>query len=138
MPNNREPSIKDEFYLPKYQYRTAVNFCYQYKELKAEYEATDGQRGMVYDDMPHGSGTSDPAFIIGAKRAELAKKIELIEQSVLSACGSRRALYRLVLLGVTDESMTFNRLKAVYNIPVNKNQYTRIRRAIYWTVAQKL
>lgn len=139
MPYRRDPSERDMFYLPKYQFRTAVNFCLQYPEIKAEYETLDGSRAITQDGMPHGSGTSDPTMVIADRRAHLSKKLDIIEDAVTWASRySNKKIARHLLLAVTIENMTFDRLKREYKIPIDKNQFTKFRRMIYWKVAQKI
>lgn len=139
MPLKRDPCRKDPFYLPKYQFRTAVNFCLQYKDLKAEYATMDGRRGMIYDDMPHGTGTTDPTMSVAEARMRISNKIDIIEGAVKTvSCYSSKRIATHLLLAVTEEGMTYKELQEKYKIPVDRPSFSRYRRMIYWIVAQKI
>lgn len=134
MPHNRAPKKGAKYYLPKYEYKTVVAFCFQYPELKRKLRDIDGFHAVVNDGMPHSSGTSNPTESDAIKRAEIQSKIELIESVTKEQTGM---LYHWMIQGITDETMTYNRLRN-QGIPVGKNLYSEIRRRVYYHIAQRL
>lgn len=135
MPHNRAPKEGADFYLPKYEYRTAVAFCFQYPELQRKLRNIDGFHNIVNDGMPHGTGTSDPTAYDAIKRAEIKAKIDIIEETVMETVGV--VLYKWMILAVTDETMTYNRLRMA-GIPLSKNLFSRMRRNIYYNVSKRI
>lgn len=136
MGHNKAPKPGSKYYLPKYRYKTVVNFCFQYPELKDELRALDGFRSHAGDGMPHGSGTGDPTAASGERRAELSSKIDLIETTVKECVGG--VLYPYMLRGVTDENCTYTYLRTVMSMPLSVNAYTKYRRKIYYTLSKRI
>lgn len=134
MPHNRCPKEGSKYYLPKYEYKTVVAFCFQYNELKRKLKSIDGFHAVVNDGMPHSSGTSDPTVSDAVKRAEIQDKIDLIERVTKEHTG---ILYKWMIQGITDETMTYNRLKS-QGIPISKNLYSNMRRKVYYHIAKHI
>ena len=136
MPHNRSPKPGSKYYLPKYEYKTVVNFCFQYQDLKTKLDALDGQHAVVNDGMPHGTDTSDPTFSEATKRMEISEKIDVIEKTTKSCAGS--ALYPFMLMAITDETCTYNYLRQNYDIPMGHRQFSELRRKIYYNIAKRI
>lgn len=134
MPHNRAPKKGAKYYLPKYEYKTVVAFCFQYPELKRKLRDIDGFHAVVNDGMPHASGASNPTESDAIKRAEIQNKIDLIENVTKEQTG---ILYKWMIQGITDETMTYTRLRN-QGIPVGKNLYSEMRRRVYYHIAQRL
>lgn len=135
MPHNRAPKPGAPFYLPTAQYRTAVNYCLSYKDLKKDLLNLNGWHSHNDDGQPRGVGISDPTANEGIKRARIEKKIDVIEGSVRDVAG--RWLYADMLRSVTDEHCTFQMLK-MKGLPLNKNAFVKMRREIYWKVYHRM
>lgn len=135
MPHNRAPKPGAKYYLPKYRYKTVVNFCLQYQELKEELKHLDGWHSGRNDGMPRGNNVSDPTYSDAVRRKELQEKIDIIESSVREAAGF---LYAYMLPGVTDENMTYNKLRTIHGIPVNHKEFSLLRRKVYYMISKKM
>lgn len=135
MPHYRVPRPGSKYYLPKYQYKTAVTFCLQYWELKSRYASLQGLRAVKYDGMPHGTSTSDPTAQTALQSAECARKIGIIENAVRTAAPD---MYKWILRGVTEEKMTYEILRYEQGMPCGKGLYAKIRRHVYYLVAQEI
>lgn len=136
MPHNRTPKPGSKYYLPKYKYKTVVNFCLQYHELKDELKAIDGWHSGSNDGMPHGTGTSDPVANDAIRRAEIQKKIDIIEESVRECVTGIMQEY--VLKSITTEYVGYQYLDSMFNIPCGKNQFSDLRRKVYYTISKKI
>lgn len=136
MAHARAPKPGARYYLPKYTYRTVVNFCLRYYELKDELKAIDGFRSSENDGMPHGTGVSDPTSGDAFKRAEIQQKIDIIESSVRECVTG--ILQPYILKSITIEYVGYEYLRTVHNIPIGKNQFTELRRKVYYKIAQKI
>lgn len=134
MPHHRAPQAGARYYLPKYEFKTVVAFCFQYPELKRKLRDIDGYHAVVNDGMPHGTGKSDPVAYDAMKRAEIQEKIDIIEQTTKEHTG---ILYKWMIQGITDETMTYNRLRN-QGIPISKNLYSDLRRKVYYHIAQRI
>ena len=130
----RTPKPGARYYLPKYQYRTVVNFCFQYRELKDQLQALDGWHSKGIDGMPHGNGTSDPVANEVIKREEIIRKIEIIENAVRE--NTNDVMYPYMIKGITEEECTYNYLANVLRIPMGKNAYTVLKRKIYYDISK--
>lgn len=136
MPHNRTPKPGSKYYLPKYKYRTVVNFCLQYHELKDELRSIDGWHSGNNDGMPHGTGTSDPVANDAIRREEIQKKIDIIEESVRECVTGIMQPY--ILKAITTEYVGYQYLNTMFNIPMGKNQFSDLRRKVYYTISKKI
>lgn len=136
MPHNRSPKPGSKYYLPKYKYRTVVNFCLQYHELKDELRSIDGWHSGNNDGMPHGTGTSDPVANDAIRRQEIQKKIDIIEESVRECVTGIMQPY--ILKSITTEYIGYQYLNTMFNIPMGQRQFSELRRKVYYHIAKKI
>lgn len=130
----RLPLQGSEYYLPEETYRMVQHFCFSYKEMQTELMTLEGLRSPVIDDMPHGTTVGNPTERIGMRRAELSRKIDIID----TACREvSQAGYMWLWKGVTDKSMSYRALREK-GMPYNHNQYGAMKRKVYWKVAQEI
>lgn len=134
MPHNRAPKKGAKYYLPKYEFKTVVSFCLQYPELKQKLRTFNGFHAIVNDGMPHGNTTSDPTANDALMRSEIQAKIDLIEQTIKKETG---ILYPWMIQGITDEKITYDMLRA-QGMPLNRNEYSLIRRKVYFAISKHL
>ena len=135
MPRYRVPRPGSKYYLPKWQYKTVVSFCMQYWELKTRLASVQGLRAVNYDGMPHGTSTSDPTYQSAVQSAEAARKIEIIENAVKRAAPD---MYDWILKSVTEEDMTYEKLRYELGMPCGKNLYAKLRRLVFWYVSKEI
>lgn len=135
MARSRKPKPGAPYYLPPYEYRTAVNFCLQYREWEAELETVTGLHGVDNDGMPHGTETSDPTFRDAVRRAGISAKMDLIEDCVRD---TDPVLFPWLLEAVTNERATYRYLVEEHGLPVSINTWTVKKREVYWRVSRRI
>ena len=135
MPHYRCPKAGSKYYLPKYEYKTVVAFCLQYDELKAKAEAYKGLRAVRYDGVKVNSSPGDPTYQSAVYGAEAARKVDIIESAVRRAAPD---LYEWILKSVTEEDMTYDKLRYEYGMPCGKNLYAKKRRLVFWYVSKEI
>jgi uncharacterized glyoxalase superfamily metalloenzyme YdcJ len=134
--------MRRNYYTGKYpmtrnQLRHAKAHAYRYHEWRDEYEALeDTSRGIRYDqDRVETSGDFDPVESAGIRRAELSKKIEIIEQTAMEA---DKDLFQWILQGVTDEFASYKYLRMIKGIPCSYNTYYDKIHRFYYLLSQKI
>lgn len=145
---HRTPGKNSKWYLPKWEYRTVVAFCLQYKDLQKKKAELDAQihsgmiKGVSYDGMPHGSSPGDPTYQYIVKReadlkriAEIDKKIGIIESNVNMVS---RELNYWMLKAITEEDATYDKLRYEEGMPLPKNAYSCMRREIYYRISKSI
>lgn len=135
MPRYRVPRPGSKYYLPKYEYKTVVSFCMQYWDLRSRVASCTGLKGVNYDGMPHGTSVSDPTYQSALQGAEAARKVDIIESAVRRAAPD---LYEWILKSVTEEDMTYDKLRYEYGMPCGKNLYAKKRRLVFWYVSKEI
>lgn len=136
--NTLKPNLsrKNRWWISKNSYYAAYYFSMKYREWKDEYKNLENTLSSPgYDNMPHGSGISKPTEDDGIKKAELDKKIKLIENTVEEA---DKEMYRWLLKAVTQEGVTYNYLKQIMDIPFSRNTFYDRRRKFYYILSKKI
>lgn len=122
--------------LDKAEFLHAKYYALRYNKWRDEYEAlADSSKGIRYDKDKIQSPDFDPVEYAGIRRAELAKKIEIIEQTAIETDGD---LYQWILQSVTDEFATYNYLYRVKGLPCSRNTLSRKRIKYYYLLSQKI
>lgn len=137
MPKFRdEMSKKSPYWLPRAKLRAARFYCFQYSEWKREYRMLLGVRGASpLTGMPGGNDLSDPTERNAVKRAELSRKIELVENTAREACSD---IAEWLIMGVTNENATYEYLRVSKGIPCGKNQYYEARKRFYYLISERI
>lgn len=123
--------------ISKHAFYAALHFAYQYNEWRKELSGmTDTVKAIQYSDMPKGGNPDqDPTCTLVARREQLVKNTDLVEQCAHDADPD---LYEYILLGVTNEGVTYDHLKMMKNIPCGKDMYYDRRRKFYYLLGNKL
>ena len=126
-----------KYALDKHEFLHAKYYALRYRKWKDEYEAlADPSTGIRYDtDKVQTSGGYDSTAANGERRAELAKKIELIEKTVEE---TDNELAQWLVKGVTEEYATYNYLRNNLNMPCGDQKYYRMKRRFYYLLSQKI
>ena len=126
-----------KYALDKHEYLHAKYFALRYNKWRDEYEAlADPAAGIRYDkERVQTSGDYDSTAANGERRAELAKKIGLVEQTAMEA---DRELCQWIIKGVTEDFATYRYLKYTLNMPCGKDMYYNRKRKFYFLLAQKI
>lgn len=136
MSHNRAPKPGSKWYLPYDTYKYVVSYCYAYHDFKRQLQDLDGWHAHEQDGMPRGTEMSDPTPQEAMRRMRLEERINVIEDSIID---TDPFLYDWLLEGVTRRGVTFNYLKAKKGMPVvDKNQYSELRRQVYYRVAERI
>lgn len=136
MPNVRAISQK-KYNITSHRFMELYHMCLQYPEWKAELKyMTDTVKSIQVTDMPVAhNGNSDPTQKLAMRRAELQRKVDLIEQTAKDA---DKDLWKYILKGVTEEKVTFVYLDNMMNIPCGKDMYYDRRRKFYWLLDKRV
>jgi len=126
-----------KYKLDKHELLSAIHYALRYNKWRDEYNALENSgKGISYDrDRVQTSGDFDPVQSAGIRRAELAHKIEIVEQTAIEVDGD---LYPWLLQSVTDEFATYAYLSRVKKIPCSQNTLSRMRRKYFYLLAQKM
>ena len=133
MSRGRLPKHGSDYYLPEETYRMVQHFCYSYGEMRKEALSLVGLKSPVIDDMPHGTGTSNPTERDGVRLAELDRKCKIIENACKEA-GGGPWLWK----AITDKKMCYRELRDKYGCPYGHNQFGRLKQLVYWKVSKEI
>lgn len=136
MPRNRIPKPSSKYYLPKYEYRTVVNFCLSYWAVREKLAGMGGIKAQAMDGMPHSTDVSDPTQREALQRLRLKEKIEIIETTVREVAGEY--LYYPMLISITKDDITIEQIMARYQVPMGRRQFIELRRKVYYEMSHKL
>lgn len=128
LPNKRDLKL-DQYGISKERYRELYYFCLQYQDFLKEKQSCYSLDGNPINGMPRGNNKSDPTGSSAEKAYKLGKNIDLIEQTVIEACGR---LYPWMLKFVTEE-IAFMDL----NPPCGKQEFYDERRKFYFLLSLK-
>lgn len=130
----RTPTQKNEYWIPKQAFLTAVHYCLQYPEWKAE------KRRILMEAEPRSAAPDDrgrdpdPTMRAAVRLAEVTRKIDIVEQTAKDASPD---LYKWLLKGVTRD-LSYNLLRTKYGIPCGRDEYSKVRRRFYYMINKKI
>ena len=122
------------YWISEPEREAAKAYCHQYFELKTQYNAMDGRKGVSYDKEPGGGGISDPTEKTAVKRMALARKIAIIEDACRFASPQ---LWSMILLYVSDPKTDFKKLQEL-GFALNRNHLSLFARKVYWYVSMRI
>ena len=136
MPNVRKETMK-KYNISSHRFMELYHFCLQYNEWKDELKyKVDTLKSVQITDAPAaGGGVSDGTARLAARRVELQKKCELIEQTAIEADAE---IYPYILKAVTNEGITYGYLSTVMDIPCSRNTWYERRKKFYWLLSKKI
>lgn len=131
----RTPSEKSKYYLPKHTYLHVLHWCLQYKDWAAELSVLpDTSKGITYDkERVQTSNSFDATQDTAIKRAELAEKKELLEQTIREVDAS---IYDYLLLSI-GYGFTEYQLKDK-GMPCGHRYFSERRQRVYYLVNQRI
>ena len=130
----RTPTQKNEYWIPKQAFLTAVHYCLQYPEWKAE------KRRILMETEPRSAAPDDhgrdpdPTMRAAVRLAEVTRKIDIVEQTAKDASPD---LYKWLLKGVTRD-LSYNLLRTKYGIPCGRDEYSKVRQRFYYMINKKI
>ena len=133
----RKSTYTGKYVLKKHEYLQAKWYALGYDAYIDEYNALSNDlRGIDYSkDRIQTSLTGSSTEDFAMRRAALKQKIENIEQSAIEADPD---LYQYLILGVTQEGITYNALRMLKGLSCGQNEYYSIRRKFYYLLAKKI
>jgi len=128
-------SKDSKYYVEKELYLTTVHFCRQYPAWIAELSVEpDTSKAITYDkERVQSSNQYDATSEVAIRRADLARKVKLVEDTAAAIAGS---MDKWLLLGVCH-GMTYYQLQE-RGIPCGKDLYYMMRRKFYHAMAQRI
>lgn len=120
--------------LSKFEFGYAKWFSLKYPEWLDEYNTLkDSVKAITYDTEGHGSGrVNDTTGELAAKRAELRRKMLLIENAAFDAGGD---IGEFILKSVIYEHTTFEDMKAI-GLPCERTMFYDRRRKYYYLLSK--
>ena len=125
-------SKKNRWYISQHVFLTVYHYCLNYQEWKCEHDLNIGLTRGGGDGA--GGGVGDPTATQAIRLADLAERINLIEQTAYDA---EPELSPYILMYVTRGDLTFDKLKALGMACERKMFYDR-RRKFYWLMSRRL
>lgn len=136
MGTNLRPELsgQNKYWIEKHRYYELKHFCLQYPIWKKAYRALDGFSHKsaslgVYEKIRH---ISNPTADCAEARIFYSDRMSMVE-SVSKETDSELADY--ILKGVT-EGISYDHLKARYNIPCCKDVYYDLYRKFFWLLSE--
>ncbi len=130
MPNQKDLNL-EKYEISKYRYRELKNFCLQYNEKKQQLAALRGLGAVIYNNEPHGSGISNPTAAKAERAQQLARDIDLIEQTVMEVDSVN---YDSLLANVTATNLPYEYLSPA----CGRRQFYQNRRKFFFLLDKKL
>lgn len=130
MPNQKDLNL-EKYEISKYRYRELKNFCLQYDEKKQRLAALRGLGAVTYSNEPHGSGISNPTAAKAERAQQLARDIDLIEQTVMEVDSVN---YHSLLANVTSTNMPYEYLGPT----CSRGQFYKTRARFFFLLDHKL
>lgn len=128
----KELSTSNKWWLPKYRYLELRYFALQYPEWKRRYSELENGVVSVSTDIlrVNASKVADRTAEIAMRRKTLSDYMQMVEQAAVEADSE---LYGYILKAVT-ENLTFGCMKALYDIPCERDMFYDRRRKFYWVL----
>ena len=134
MPNERELSRSNPYYLPRETFLTVIHWVRQYPTWLAIKAAEKGPRGVSYDgERVQSNGLGDPTAHAAIRMAQVSSKIEIVERCAQEVA---KDLASWIILG-TCYQLTYNQLRE-RGIPCGKDLYYKLRRQFYFAISNEI
>lgn len=135
----RKMSYEGKYKLSRAEFNNAKWFAYRFNEFLDEYNSLkDSVSAISYEnaDMPHAvNKTSNPTMSLAERRAELSRKMDIINRCCQQAGGD---ISEYLFKAVTNENVTYNHLKTFMQIPCGATMFYERRRKFYWLLAKEI
>lgn len=128
-----ELSKKNKYYLPKHRYYELKHFCLQYPEWKRAYLSLSSDPRSCQVVNTDNAYISDKTSRLAVMKTDLLSAIKLVENTAYS---SDYQLGDYILKSVT-EGVPFTALKAIYEIPCERDMFYDRYRRFYWLLSNE-
>lgn len=124
-----ELSEKNPYWIEKHRYLELKHFCLQYPIWKKAYNSLDALSGRPFDlALFKTTEVGDPTARCAIAKAFYSERMDTVKQI---ATKTDKDLEKYLLLGVT-EGLSYDELKARYDIPCCKDTYYECYRKFFW------
>ena len=134
----RKPSKNSEYYLPVVPYRLSVDYALNYDTWKAEIRSLRNQsKAITYDkDRVQSANDYNPTEAAAIAISELQIKVDKIENTMLEVCPEMIVdfIKLAVCYGFTYTQLTTGK----HRMPLNKNEFGKIKHHFYYELYQKI
>lgn len=137
MTQYRIPAKSSKYYVERELYLTTVHFCRQYPTWLAELSVDpDSSKAITYDkERVQTSNQSDPTSDIAVRRADIARKVKLVENVAETVAASRTDAEWLIL-GVCYGLNAYQLYDRGMLLP--RDRYYEMRKMFYYMMSQRL
>lgn len=134
----RRPSKNSEWYLPVIPYMLSIDYALNYDTWKAEIKSLRNQsKAIVYDkDKVQSCSDYNPTEAAALAISDLQLKVDKIEKTIfeVSPEGLDEYIKLAVCHGYTFTQLTTGR----HHMPLNKNEFGKIKHHFYYSLYQKI
>ena len=131
----RRNCYKGALKLSKPEYLSAKYYALRYGDWLQEYNALSSSvSSVVLDGMPHGSGVGNPTEGLAIRRAEIKKKLDLIEKTAEEA--DKEFSKFILRRAINDES--FERMNLNDGLYCSQRTFYRKMHAFYYLLARRI
>lgn len=137
-PRYKKPTRKSRFYVPPALWDLAIAFCRNYPLWIAELAVCDTSKTITdYENQirVQTSGDYNPVEEMGIRRAELQRKVDIVNDAAKDVTDSD-IMQQYLIMGITHR-LSYETM-AKQGIPCGRRQYHEYRRAFIYSVSQKL
>lgn len=129
-----ELSIKSPYWIERHRYYELKHFCLQYPIWRKAYEALDGLSRRP-DDLAlfRKNELGDPTARCAISKAHYLELMEIVD---LTAKETADTLWKYLRSGVT-EGLSYDLLKAKFDIPCSKDVYYALYRRFFWLLDKR-
>lgn len=128
-----EVSENNKYWIDKHRYYELMHFCLQYQIWRKAYYSLDGYSKALDSEPVAGGDLGNPTARCAEARYSFYKRMSIIEEA---ASETDVSLKDYILKGVT-EGLSYDILKARYNIPCCKDVYYDLYRKFFWILSKK-
>jgi len=134
----RKPSKSSEYYLPTPCYMLSMDYALNYDTWKAEIKSLRNQsKAIVYDkDKVQSNSDYNPTEAAAIAISELQIKVDKIEKTIneVSPDGLDDFIKLAVCYGFTFTQLTTGK----HHMPLNKNEFGKIKHHFYYNLYEKI
>lgn len=125
-----EPSPKNKYWIEKHRYYELKHFCLQYPIWKKAYDSLDGlsRRSRDLAEFIKSDDVSDPTAKCVEAKSFYFERMNMLEKVAEETSPD---LGNYILKAVT-EGISYEHLKARYDMPCQKDAYYNLYRRFFW------
>ena len=128
-----EVSKKNGYWIDRHRYYELKHFCLQYLLWKKAYEEPDGVYAkQLYFIIPTKTEPANPTEEAAIRKLYFHERMQMVEKA---AKDTDKDLSAYILKGVT-EAISYDQLKARFDIPCCKEVYYNLYRRFFWILSQ--